>query len=381
LNYVKAFNNPDSTIAFAVGNSGTALRSSDRGHTWVNRSVPSSTKDFYGFDFIEYFPNVGVHIVVVGDSGTVMKSTSSGGNWTWLARNAPTTRRLKSVGVITSDIIVVVGERGTIYRTSNGGTTWQNRTVPDTLAHFNRLLISRFFPNFNRAWAVGDNGRIYATTDYGNSWFRQTSGTTKHLRDLVFQNSDTGAVAGDDGTVRNTTNGGSTWLADPFLNGLTTRDILSLAKVDSNTVNSVTTNLSTTGAVVDTTYFLAVSSEPLTGIQPIDNFIQTTFSLHQNYPNPFNPTTTIRFSVRSPSDRVPASPAGGQGSAYGSVGRLTTLKVFDLRGKEVTTLVSENLPAGEHVRTFEGAGLSSGVYFYQLRVGAYSKTKKMILTR
>jgi photosystem II stability/assembly factor-like uncharacterized protein len=344
------------------------LRSSDKGHTWADRSVPSSTKDFYGFDFIEYFPNVGVHIVVVGDSGTVMKSTSSGGSWTWLARNAPTTRRLRSVGVITSDIIIVVGERGTIYRTSNGGTTWQNRTVPDTLAHFNRLLISRFFPNFNRAWTVGDNGRIYATTDYGNSWVRQISGTTKHLRDLVFQNSDTGAVAGDDGTVRHTTNGGSTWLADPFLNGLTTRDILSLARVDSNTVNSITTNLSTSGAGVDTTYFLAVSSEPLTGIQLVDNFIQTTFSMHQNYPNPFNPTTRIRFSVGSPPDRIRES-----GPA--------SLVVYDLLGREVATLVNERLDAGEYERALDARTLPSGVYFYRLRVGEFTAVKKMVLAK
>jgi hypothetical protein len=90
--------------------------------------------------------------------------------------------------------------------------------------------------------------------------------------------------------------------------------------------------------------------------------------LAQNYPNPFNPTTTIRFQIPD---------VGGQRSEVIRV----TLKVFDLLGREVATLVNENLRAGSYETTFDAAGLASGVYFYKLHVGSFSATRKMILSK
>lgn len=86
-----------------------------------------------------------------------------------------------------------------------------------------------------------------------------------------------------------------------------------------------------------------------------------TFRLEQNYPNPFNPSTRIAFAV--------------QGSGF------TTLKVFDMLGREVATLVNENVQAGNHERTFDAAGLASGVYFYRIDAGSFSQTRKLLLLR
>jgi len=90
------------------------------------------------------------------------------------------------------------------------------------------------------------------------------------------------------------------------------------------------------------------------------------YSLSQNYPNPFNPTTNIKF-------RVP----------YGSIAnnKFVTLKVFDILGKEIATLVNEKLKAGEYEVTFDGTALPSGVYFYKLTSGDFTETKKMILLK
>ena len=88
-----------------------------------------------------------------------------------------------------------------------------------------------------------------------------------------------------------------------------------------------------------------------------------TFELKQNYPNPFNPSTEIRFVIPN------------------EVGNLVTLKVFDVLGNEVTTLVNEEKPAGSHSINFDARTLSSGVYFYQLRAASFVETKKMILIR
>lgn len=95
----------------------------------------------------------------------------------------------------------------------------------------------------------------------------------------------------------------------------------------------------------------------------VDNEINncSVFTLSQNYPNPFNPSTNISFSI----------PNSG----------LVTLKVYDILGNEITTLINEELSAGNYTKTFDATNLSSGVYFYKLNAGKFSETKKMILIR
>ena len=87
-----------------------------------------------------------------------------------------------------------------------------------------------------------------------------------------------------------------------------------------------------------------------------------------NYPNPFNPSTRIKF-------RLPAGQAGIPSSEF------VSLKVFDVLGREVTTLVSEELTVGAYQTTFDASHLNSGVYFYQLRAGQVIETGRMVLTK
>jgi len=97
-----------------------------------------------------------------------------------------------------------------------------------------------------------------------------------------------------------------------------------------------------------------------------DNFLNN-FELQQNYPNPFNPSTSIQYAIASR--------------------QFVTLKVFDVLGKEVATLVNEEKSAGSYevifnsVEPLHATSLPSGVYFYQLRAGDYIETKKMILLK
>ena len=85
------------------------------------------------------------------------------------------------------------------------------------------------------------------------------------------------------------------------------------------------------------------------------------FNLSQNYPNPFNPSTTIRFTLPS-SQQV-------------------TLKVYNLLGAEVATLVNQTVEAGESSVRFDGAGLPSGMYLYKLQAGAMTQTRRMMLVK
>jgi hypothetical protein len=99
----------------------------------------------------------------------------------------------------------------------------------------------------------------------------------------------------------------------------------------------------------------------VSGIEDENGTIANKFSLNQNYPNPFNPSTTIEFTL-------PKS-------------EFTTLKVYNILGKEVSSLVSNNLNPGNHTYTFDGTNLASGIYYYQLMAGEFHQVKKMILLR
>jgi len=90
------------------------------------------------------------------------------------------------------------------------------------------------------------------------------------------------------------------------------------------------------------------------------------FSLSQNYPNPFNPSTKIKYTI----------PSVGT-----SLMKFVQLKVFDVLGNEVATLVNEEKPSGYCEVTWNAVDLPSGIYFYRIRVGSFVDTKKMILIR
>jgi hypothetical protein len=105
----------------------------------------------------------------------------------------------------------------------------------------------------------------------------------------------------------------------------------------------------------------SVDEEEIEELYSGQDKIPTTYELSQNYPNPFNPSTKI--SWQSP------------------VGSWQTLKIYDVLGNEVATLVNEFREAGRHDVTFDASGLASGIYFYRSSSGNYSETKKMILLR
>ena len=92
-----------------------------------------------------------------------------------------------------------------------------------------------------------------------------------------------------------------------------------------------------------------------------NNLINTEFYLSQNYPNPFNPSTIIIYSL----------PVSGQ----------ITLKVFDMLGSEVAELINEQKEAGTYTIKFDATNLTSGIYFYQIKAGDYSATRKLILQK
>ncbi|MBI5471769.1 MAG: T9SS type A sorting domain-containing protein [Ignavibacteriae bacterium] len=106
----------------------------------------------------------------------------------------------------------------------------------------------------------------------------------------------------------------------------------------------------------------------LVGVEEQPGVIAQEFSLGQNYPNPFNPSTNIRFTIQNHAEGIPS-------------GQFTILKVYDVLGREVATLVNEQLKSGEYKVSFDGGNFASGLYFYRLEAGAFRQTKKFMLVK
>jgi photosystem II stability/assembly factor-like uncharacterized protein len=320
------------------------------------------------------------------------------------------------------------GATNGIYKTTNAGLNWSPAaTGIGTVKNFLSFAINPLNPRVVYAGSsfaqpvTTDQARIYKSTNSAASWVDMSSGlpatqglaTHDPIRKLSIQASDTNRVLAavflndTAGGAYLTTNGGALWVkrsvglpADPAP-GTTPRAIL----IRPGTTNEFyigigtergiyrTTNagLSWTsfnnGALTDTAtvrqfayaptsrYLYAgaahASTATLQGVfrtqlSPLEvrippKGIPTDFVLQQNYPNPFNPGTKIEYGLPE--------------RAY------VTLKVYDVLGREVATLVDKEVNAGYHQVTFDGSKLSSGLYFYRLSAGKYTATKRLMLLK
>jgi len=108
-------------------------------------------------------------------------------------------------------------------------------------------------------------------------------------------------------------------------------------------------------------WLVRIASDPSTSANKISNIVSKEFALHQNYPNPFNPKTTIEFSIPK--------------TEY------VTLKIYDVLGKEVVTLVDKQLTVGNYEYDWDASHFASGIYYYRIEAGSFTKSKKLILIK
>jgi hypothetical protein len=217
----------------------------------------------------------------------------------------------------------------------------------------NVKLNSVWFWNQDYGLIVGNSGYIAKTTDGGNTWTQKQNPDllNRNLND-VYLISFFGFIVGDDGLIIETTDAGETWL--PNSSQLTTNDLhrVHISGGSGEWGPGLTVGDNKTALLYP--IVVSVDDKP----ELAENFY-----LYQNYPNPFNPSTKIKFSIPSveTTRRVV----------------FTTLKVYDILGNEIATLVNEEKPAGDYDVEFNAATLPSGIYFYQLQVGSFVQTKKM----
>jgi N-acetylmuramoyl-L-alanine amidase len=115
------------------------------------------------------------------------------------------------------------------------------------------------------------------------------------------------------------------------------------------------------GSVDGTIYYDDFQNDVVVNVQDEKNQLPTEFVLSQNFPNPFNPTTNINWTL----------PENG----------IVSLKIYDMLGKEISTLVNQFMQAGRHSIEFNASSLASGVYYYQLKTNNYTSTKKLLLLK
>ena len=286
-----------------------------------------------------------------GGPGAIYHSTNNGTSWNLVFECSRTYIFVSSL--IISDANVFAGTDGLysdVYRSSNHGTTW---IVDDTTFHGGGGTWA-FAVSGSNLFA-GTNTGVYLSTNAGLSWSPVNNGLPDYVTALAISPNRAGGnnlFAGTDTAgVYLSTNNGTNWTSI----GMGHICINALAVTDSNLFAA------TYGEI-----WRLPLSEVGTGIEDKSNEILSDFVLEQNYPNPFNPSTKIRYSI-------PTS-------------EFVTLKVYDVLGNEVATLVNEEKPAGSYEVEFSvgqasSPDIASGIYFYKLQVGTFVETKKMILMK
>ena len=341
-----------------VGNNGTIVRK--RLNDWeVLLSNVNVTLNKILVDYPSQTSSGDLYFVI-GDNGTVLKSTNRGDDWTKI--NFPTTDNLYDITENSEHKIFVSGENYCFYSTMDDGDTWNpegiginNITRSGPFSSYNKI----YFYDNNAGYVGGPYGLILKTTDGGLSWkFRSASGFDE-VNDLFFISPDSGVSVGPNGIARLTTDGGDNWFEDDgltaFLNGETIKKIVPFGKNHGLVIGE---NGFDIFVAKDSTY---LDSLPLVTSVKYQNILVEELKLEQNYPNPFNPTTTIKYTILESG--------------------LVTLKVYNLIGEEIASLINEEKGMGSYEVEFDALALPSGIYYYRLQSGDYIETKKMVLLR
>lgn len=360
------------TLLWAIGGTGDLLQSTDGGKTWRKIDIPTGM--ITGMSFPD-----SIHSYVVDDSARIFRSIDSGR--TWEQQSSGLNGGLKSIFFIDSLFGCTVGLNGAMLITTNGGSVWNSVTNATS-----QTLNDVIFVNRNAGWAVGDSGTIVRAYDLGNSWTLQTSPTKATLRSVSFSDTMNGMIVGDSGVVLRTTDGGAAWILQPFGGNLIFRNVKMLgASVwmvgDSGQIRSsvdfgsnwTVQNSGTTAALFDVDFItqrigsavgdnmtvLLTRNGGSTYVEDRRTAFHTdSYQLYNNFPNPFNPSTKISYFL----------PRRGY----------VRLRIFNILGQHVETLVNEEKNGGNYSVQWEPNNVSSGVYFYRLEINGVSLTRKML---
>ncbi len=420
----------DSLTGF-LGASSSIYKTTDGGESWYPTQGSNGAGKIF---FISQTTGWAIH------SNVIYTTTDIGENW-FVQFNAPLSLNFSSITFIDSLSGWVSGTRP--YKTTDGGTNWVQQTNPNIW-----LSDDVYFPNTDTGWIgkyssinnslfkTSDGGlnwtgvpevvgarkfyffpdpvhwltigfsRYYITNDYGNSWYEFTADVSWGLVSFNSVTNNLGYFVGGLGLILKYTD--TTYVPVELK--------IFTAKVDSNNIilnwstsselnnrgfevlrspfnlygkdTSVWWNIGFVegkGTTTEQQFYTLVDKDLTVGkyqyrlkqidfdgsfrysdVVGVEIRTPSDFYLSQNYPNPFNPNTKISYNLTEDSK--------------------VTLKVFDVLGREIETLINKEMSSGYHFIDFNASRLASGIYFYQLRVEGrdgkiYNSIKKMVLIR
>lgn len=332
----------DGINIFAATGSGVAI-SNNRGESWFSASEGlASGVNAFALLNDKVFAATGYGVYVSTNSGTSWSRSDTGLSLGLFPGVSAITVCDSNIFIARSWLISNYNLSGILYSTDEG-ISW---VAPDSdiAADYITVLLA----HENNIFAGTLNYGLYRSANSGRSWLSVNSGLTdKHIISLAASGKN--IFAGTFSGIFLSTDGGSNW-----------------CKTNSGLLDTIIASLVVSGNnLFAGTHDRGVWRCPLSDLVLSVNDLRLVppdkFSLYQNYPNPFNPTTIIRYSL--------------------PMNAFVTLKVYDILGRDMKTLVDERQDEGAHSVTLDMSYFTSGVYFYRLTAGNFVGTKKLILIK
>ena len=380
----------DSSTGWAVGASGTIIKTADAGSTW-SAQTSGAVSTLHDAQFSGTSTGI-----AVGAGGLILRTTDAV-TWQTMTNNVSASDLLAASWSVSTGTVWAVGESGTILVSTNSGNKWDDGD-PGNGAPSLRLR-AVYFVNASTGWIVGDSGTYLRTGNGGNTWAAiSAGGTSQDLKDVFFVDSSTGFIAGDNGIILKSTDCGSTWGSR-----------ISTA-TDFNAVHFVTNSL---GWAVGEAGIVVASTD--SG----NSFYSETSSAAAALNDVFFVTSTLGFAVGDSglviksvpaSSLVPVTSSTGAVEQQGdltplnnlidpSIGQFTTLqylfkkagrvtiKIYTMQGRLVKTLLDEYKTDGVYQdviwggRNENGETVASGIYLAHIEAPNFSSSKKIAVIR
>ncbi|MGA9292804.1 MAG: T9SS type A sorting domain-containing protein [Ignavibacteriaceae bacterium] len=337
-------------IVFAGAYYGGVFISTDEGKSWA-QSDSGMTSNQYSEENSEKvvgFAVTGSKVFALSAYNGVYLSTDSGKVWTPADSGLPVYPFFSEdnfTAITTNGSDIFVGTWNGIYKSSNSGSSWTMLNTnfgEDTTVNALIAAGSNIFAGTSDGFFINHN--LFLSTDDGASWNEMNNGLDLRFLASSFATDGNNVFFSEQGYIYLFDKSTSTWKPEGSL-----------------------------GFPIQVCGSYLFSGSIGTGVWKLDladitsvagqnqGEVPASYSLEQNYPNPFNPSTVISYTL----------PAGG----------LVSLKVYDLLGEEVGTLVNRYQNAGLHEITFNASGLASGMYIYRLSAGNFVAEKKLVLMK
>jgi len=321
--------------------------------------------------------------IFAGSAQGVFRSTNNGTSWT-AVNTGLTNIYVNALAVLNTNLFASTGQG--VFLSTNNGSNWIAVNAGLTNNYTQTFAVSETSIFVGTGNAVMDKKSVFRSTNNGTNWINVSTGEVD-CNALAFADTNLLASAGYGGVYRSTNNG-SNWtkldniLTNSFIKTFAVSGFKYFAgganvylsinggenwtDVSAGLPAGVVNVLAVCGDNLFAGYrFYGVWKRPLsemvTVVEKLPHDLAIQFNLKQNYPNPFNPLTTITFSLPSKC--------------------FSSLSIYDVVGRKVTTLISEEMSAGNYSFQWNATNYSAGLYYYRLQAGHFTDTKKLLLVK